>query len=353
MPERPPIALHGKRNQTRVGETLLRVQDLKVHFPQYGGGLWHREQPPLRAVDGVSFDLSAGEALGIVGESGCGKSTLARAVLGLIRPTGGRVLWLGENLHELDDQARRARRQSLQVVFQDPLASLNPRLTVGESIAEPLRSFHPNMTRVQVEERVRGMLKLVGLLPNQINRYPHEFSGGQCQRIGIARALILNPKLVVCDEPVSALDVSVQAQIVQLLQSLQRKLDLALIFIAHDLSVVRELCDRVMVMYLGRAMELAPRETLYRRPLHPYSQALIHAVPIPDPGKARRAAPPDHVEEVVSPTQAPQGCVFRNRCPHAVNRCAVEVPSLRRIQDDNWAACHRAEELDLTLRTPE
>jgi oligopeptide transport system ATP-binding protein len=248
---------------------VLRVQDLAVSFTSVSGGLLHRKQRELRAVDGISFELAAGETLGVVGESGSGKSTLARAILGLIPSSRGRVQWMGEDLTGLDEEALRQKRKELQIVFQDPVASLNPRMTAGDIIAEPLWTFYPHMERLQVEERTRGMMKMVGLLPNQINRYPHEFSGGQCQRIGIARSLVLNPKLLICDEPVSALDVSIRAQVINLMKSLQRKLGLALIFIAHDLSVVRYISDRVMVMYMGQAMEVAAKTSRYRRPLHP------------------------------------------------------------------------------------
>src|SRR5210317_1966058 len=266
-----------------MSKPVLRVQDLAVTFTSTTGGLFHRKERQLRAVDGISFELHAGETLGIVGESGSGKSTLARAILGLIQPNRGRVQWMGEDLTGLEEEDLRQKRKQLQIVFQDPVASLNPRMTAGDIIAEPLWTFYPNMERLQVDERTRGMMKVVGLLPNQINRYPHEFSGAQCQRIGIARSLVLNPKLLVCDEPVSALDVSIQAQIVNLLKDLQRKLQLSLIFIAHDLSVVRHVSDRVLVMYLGRVVEVADRERIYLEPRHPYTQALIESVPIPDP----------------------------------------------------------------------
>jgi len=266
-----------------MNDRVMRVQDLAVYFTLREGGLLKPKTHTLKAVDGVSFDLDAGETLGIVGETGSGKSTLARALLALIAPSRGRVLWLGEDLNKLDDEALRKKRQDMQIVFQDPLAALNPRMTVRDIIAEPLWTFFPKIARVQVDERVRGVMKMVGLLPSHVNRYPHEFSAGQCQRIGIARALVLNPKLVICDEPVSALDVSVQAQIISLLKVLQKKLNLSLVFIAHDLSVVKHISDRVMVMYMGRAMELSRRETMYRKPLHPYTSALIRAVPVPDP----------------------------------------------------------------------
>ena len=332
-----------------VSGPVLRVQDLAVHFEVLHGGGLRPERRTLKAVDGVSFELEAGETLGVVGESGCGKSTLARAILGLVKPRKGRVLWLGEDLTKLEAEALRKKRRELQIVFQDPLASLNPRMTVGDIIAEPLRTFYPGMARVQVEERVRGMMKMVGLLPNQINRYPHEFSGGQCQRIGIARALVLNPKLVICDEPVSALDVSIQAQIVNLLRDLQKKLKLSLVFIAHDLSVVRHISDRVMVMYMGRSMEVADKNAIYQRPLHPYTSALVKSVPVPDPDIARAERDSGLTGDMPSPLDPPPGCVFHTRCPYQVNRCHVEVPALRRMEHGDWVACHRAEELDLTI----
>jgi len=332
-----------------MNDRVLRVQDLAVHFKIREGGLMRAKIHTLRAVNGVSFDLNAGETLGIVGESGCGKSTLARAMLALIKPSRGRVLWLGEDLGKMDEETLRKKRQDLQIVFQDPLAALNPRMTVRDIIAEPLWTFFPKIARVQVDERVRGVMKMVGLLPNQINRYPHEFSGGQCQRIGIARALVLNPKLVVCDEPVSALDVSIQAQIINLLKDLQTKLNLSLVFIAHDLSVVRHISDRVMVMYLGRVMEISRRGNLYKKPLHPYTSALIKAVPVPDPQLAREVVETGLTGDMPSPLDLPAGCVFHGRCPYMVKRCELEVPALRRLENADWAACHRAEELDLTI----
>ena len=332
-----------------MNKRVLRVQDLAVYFKMREGSLFSATTHELKAVNGVSFDLNAGETLGIVGESGCGKSTLARAILALIKPSRGRVLWLGEDLAKLDEETLRKKRQDLQIVFQDPLAALNPRMTVRDIIAEPLWTFFPKIARVQVDERVRGVMKMVGLLPNQINRYPHEFSGGQCQRIGIARALVLNPKLVVCDEPVSALDVSIQAQIVNLLKDLQKMLNLSLVFIAHDLSVVKHISDRVMVMYLGRSMEISQRDHLYRKPLHPYTSALVKAVPVPDPKLARETAPTGLTGDMPSPLDPPSGCVFHGRCPYVVKRCEMEVPALRRMENDDWVACHRAEELDLTI----
>lgn len=319
-------------------------------FTSYIGNLLQRQERQVRAVDGISFELFAGETLGIVGESGCGKSTLSRAILGLIPVNRGRVMWMGENLTELDEESMRQRRKELQIVFQDPVASLNPRMTAGDIIAEPLWTFYPNMDRVQVEERTRGMLKVVGLLPNQINRYPHEFSSGQCQRIGIARSLVLNPRLLICDEPVSALDVSIQAQIINLLKDLQKKLGLALIFVAHDLSVVRHISDRVMVMYMGQAMEVAEKERLYRKPLHPYTNALMKSVPVPDPKLAAAARRDSWLTgDMPSPFNRPKGCIFHDRCPHRVKRCEADVPALRRMENGDWVACHRAEDLDLSI----
>ena len=260
-------------------------------------------------------------------------------------------MWNGEELTGLEEEELRQKREELQIVFQDPVASLNPRMTAGDIISEPLWTFYPNMDRLQVEERTRGMMKLVGLLQNQINRYPHEFSGGQCQRIGIARSLVLNPKLLICDEPVSALDVSIQAQIINLLKYLQRKLGLALIFIAHDLSVVRHISDRVMVMYMGQAMEVSDKINLYRRPLHPYTNALMKSVPVPDPKLAAAARKDSWLTgDMPSPFRRPRGCIFHDRCPFRVKRCEADVPALRRMENGDWVACHRAEELDLSIR---
>ena len=333
-----------------MSKAVLRVQDLAVTFTGYSGGIFQRQERRLRAVDGISFELDPAETLGIVGESGSGKSTLARAILGLLQPNRGRVLWRGEELTGLDEEELRQKRKDLQIVFQDPVASLDPRMTAGDIIAEPLWTFYPNMERLQVEERTRGMMKLVGLLPNQINRYPHEFSGGQCQRIGIARSLVLNPRLLICDEPVSALDVSIQAQIINLLKDLQKKLGLALIFIAHDLSVVRHISDRVMVMYMGQAMEVSEKTAVYRRPLHPYTSALIKSVPLPDPKEAAAARHDSWLTgDMPSPFQRPKGCIFHNRCPFRVKRCEADVPALRRMESGDWVACHRAEELDLSI----
>ncbi len=324
---------------------VLEVRDLAVHFRVDRGRFFKHDYRTLRAVDNVSFDLYPAETLGIVGESGCGKSTLARAILGLVKPQAGSVVWLGQDLVGLDQEEMRLKRREIQLIFQDPSGSLDPRMTVGEIVAEPLRVFYPSMSRLQIRERVGGMMKLVGLSPSQINRYPHEFSGGQCQRVGIARALVVNPRLVVCDEPVSALDVSIQAQIVNLLKDLQRKLQLSLIFIAHDLSVVRHVSDRVMVMYLGQIMEVADRDRIYLEPRHPYTRALIESVPIPDPVAERARARRSLKGDTPSPIDPPTGCVFRTRCPYATEACAGQVPKLEVLDDGRQVACLRHEEI--------
>ncbi len=323
-----------------TGDVLLEVEDLKVHFPVRLSGVLRPKTAHLKAVDGISFTLAAGQTLGIVGESGCGKSTLGRAVLHLLPPTAGRVLWLGEDLGALDRLSLRRRRRDLQLVFQDPLASLDPRMTVGDSIAEPLRAFHPDKPKAEIAREVKSMMERVGLLPDMANRYPHEFSGGQCQRISIARAMILRPKLVVLDEPVSALDVSIQAQIINLLKRLQAEFALSYIFISHDLSVVRHMCDRVLVMYLGQMMEQAPAAALFRAPRHPYTQSLISAVPIPDPKLERAKADFVLSGDIPSPLFPPSGCRFRTRCPHARSACAERRPGLEAVAPDHEVACH-------------
>jgi oligopeptide transport system ATP-binding protein len=324
---------------------LLSVEDLRVHFPLAVGGLLRRRHVSLKAVDGVSFALAPGETLGIVGESGCGKSTLGRAILRLLEPTGGRVVWQGEDLGALAAQALRRRRREMQIIFQDPLASLDPRMTIGDIIAEPLITHEPQLRRDEVRARVQAMMAKTGLLPQMINRYPHEFSGGQCQRIGVARAMILNPKLIVCDEPVSALDVSIQAQIINLLMELQRAFGLSLLFISHDLSVVRHISQRILVLYLGRMMELADSAALYRRPRHPYTRALISAVPLPDPKRERHKRRIVLQGDLPSPLDPPSGCVFRTRCPLAAEICAREVPPVEQVHDGHLVACHRWREV--------
>ncbi|PNH79558.1 oligopeptide ABC transporter ATP-binding protein OppF [Vibrio diazotrophicus] len=309
---------------------LLDVKELKVHFDIASKSAWPWSKPAkLKAVDGVNVRLYEGETLGVVGESGCGKSTFARAIIGLVQATDGEVVWLGQDLTRMQEVKRRETRKDIQMIFQDPLASLNPRMTVGDIIAEPLQTFYPELSKQEVKDRVKEMMAKVGLLPNVINRYPHEFSGGQCQRIGIARALILNPKMIICDEPVSALDVSIQAQVVNLLQELQRELGLSLVFIAHDLSVVKHISDRVLVMYLGNAVELGESEALFANPKHPYTKALMSAVPIPDP-KLERAKTIQMLEgDLPSPINPPSGCVFRTRCPQATEICAQTKPQIQ------------------------
>ena len=323
---------------------LLSVNDLKVHFDigrkrLFGGG----SAAIVKAVDGVSFDLKPGETLGLVGESGCGKSTLGRAILRLLPLKSGRTVWLGQDLAKLEPDAMRSLRREMQIIFQDPLASLNPRMTVGQIIAEPMTTFQPGLSAKEVKDKVKAMMAKVGLLPNQINRYPHEFSGGQCQRIGIARAIILKPKLIVCDEPVSALDVSIQAQIINLLMQIQRDLGLSLLFISHNLAVVRHISHRVMVLYLGRVMEIADRDDLYARPLHPYTEALISAVPIADPRTERGRERLLLEGDLPSPINPPAGCRFQSRCPKATAICGQAEPPLVSYGKNHLAACHHIE----------
>ena len=326
-----------------MSQPLLRVRQLQVHFPLPGDWPW-QSGPVLKAVEGVNLDLAAGATLGVVGESGCGKSTLARTIAGLQASTGGAIVFDGQDVTNLDETGWRRLRRDVQVVFQDPLASLNPRMTVAEIVAEPLRHLYPELDKRQRWDRVVAMLERVGLSASQANRYPHEFSGGQCQRIGIARALVVRPRLLICDEPVSALDVSIQAQIIDLLQSLQREFGIAILFIAHDLAVVRQISDRVLVMYLGRVMETAPAARIFERPIHPYTKALLSAVPRPDPDYERRRERIILEGELPSPADPPGGCVFRTRCPWAQGLCAREEPLLRGPRDGDGAraACHFA-----------
>ena len=319
---------------------LLSVKNLRVHFPIKGDGMWPWSPAhTLKALDGVSFELRAGETLGIVGESGCGKSTLARALLNLVPMTDGDVVWQGDAMRNASPAAWQAKRKSVQMIFQDPLASLDPRMTVSQIIGEPLRTHCPELSTQAQHERVLAIMLRVGLNEQQINRYPHEFSGGQCQRIGIARALILKPQVVICDEPVSALDVSIQAQIINLLKELQAEMGLALVFIAHDLAVVKHISQRIMVMYLGKAMELANKHALYDTPQHPYTQALLSAIPVPDPRKERAKNLALLHGDLPSPMNPPSGCVFRTRCPKAETRCAGDIPVLRQVAQETLAAC--------------
>ncbi|HJS38493.1 MAG TPA: dipeptide ABC transporter ATP-binding protein [Burkholderiales bacterium] len=324
-----------------MSQPLLEVHDLVMHFP-VGGGMFAKPVGVVRAVDGVSFSLRKGETLGLVGESGCGKTTTGRCILQLERPTGGRIVFEGIDMVSLDAAALRAVRRRVQVIFQDPYSSLNPRMTVGQILAEPLKVHRLVPDKGERELRVSELLVQVGLLPQHAGRYPHQLSGGQRQRVGIARALAMDPALIVCDEPVSALDVSIQAQIINLLEELQERLGLTYLFIAHDLSVVRHISDRVAVMYLGKIVELADRNALYEEPLHPYTRALLSAVPIPDPKLEAKRERTVLRGEVPSPLNPPSGCVFHPRCPIAVDRCSAEVPPLREIRPGHWAACHLA-----------
>jgi oligopeptide transport system ATP-binding protein len=315
---------------------LLEVRDLKVYFPFHRGHLWRKEHGFVRAVDGVSFTMRAGETLGLVGESGCGKSTTARAILNLLHASGtpvkvtGQVLWQGQRIDGLSDSEMRPYRQHMQMIFQDPFASLNPRMTVGAIVAEPMHIFRLHEPKRRKLEVLR-LLDMVGLNPRFLNRYPHEFSGGQRQRIGIARALAVNPKLIICDEPVSALDVSIQAQVINLLTDLQRQLGLAYVFIAHNLSVVRHISDRIGVMYLGRIVEMTDAATLYRQPQHPYTKALLSAVPIPDPVVERQRRRTVLVGDVPSPDKIYAGCRFVDRCPVAEGPCETVDPPLEGV----------------------
>jgi oligopeptide transport system ATP-binding protein len=320
---------------------LLSVHDLKVHFKVKGDNAWPwTPARTLKAVDGVSFNIQPGETLGIVGESGCGKSTLARGVLNLVPASAGSVRWMGNELIGNDASAWHSVRRDVQMIFQDPLASLDPRMTIAQIIAEPLRTHFLSMSKDDIMGKVVEMMQRVGLNQQQINRYPHEFSGGQCQRIGIARALILQPKLVICDEPVSALDVSIQAQIINLLKDLQQSMGLALIFIAHDLAVVKHISNHIMVMYLGRAVEKAEKNMLYAQPQHPYTKALLSAIPIPDPRLERAKTIQLLTGDLPSPLNPPSGCAFRTRCPVAQPQCATQTPVLHKVAANaSEAAC--------------
>ena len=320
-------------------EVLLRVENLVKHFPITQGILFQRQVGAVHAVDGVSFNIHRSETLGLVGESGCGKTTTGRTILQLYRPTSGSVIFGDTDLVQLKGEELRKIRRKIQMIFQDPYASLNPRMTVGEIIGEPL-VIHKVSQGKAVEERVNQLLELVGLDPTFENRYPHEFSGGQRQRIGVARALALQPELIVCDEPISALDVSIQAQVVNLLEDLQKQFNLTYLFIAHDLSMVRHISNRVAVMYLGIIVELASRVELYSNPLHPYTQALLSAVPIPDPVIEEKRKRTILKGDVPSPVNPPSGCRFRTRCPIAKAICAEERPEWREVKPDHFAACH-------------
>jgi oligopeptide transport system ATP-binding protein len=322
--------------------SLVEAKDLFKYFPIHAG-LMSRHVADVRAVDGVSFDIKQGETLGLVGESGSGKTTIGRLLLRLLPATRGEIRFEGQNVLAMGRGDLRRLRRSMQIIFQDPFASLNPRMTIGDIVAEPLE-IHGITKGKETERRVRELLELVGLQPYHANRYPHEFSGGQRQRVGVARALAVNPKFIVCDEPVSALDVSIQAQVINLLEDLQEKFRLTYLFIAHDLSVVRHISSRVAVMYVGKIVELADREALYQNPLHPYTQALLSAIPIPDPVLEKRRKRVVLTGDIPSPVNPPSGCRFHTRCPIAFDRCVAEEPPLREYQPGHFAACHWVEE---------
>jgi oligopeptide transport system ATP-binding protein len=319
---------------------LLNIENLKMWFPITQGIVIQRHIGDIKAVDGVSFFIRHGETLGLVGESGCGKSTTGRAILQLYRPTAGDVYFEGENLCQLKGERLRRMRRKMQMIFQDPYASLNPRMTVGNIIGEPLE-VHNILKGKALKERVQELLQVVGLNPYFINRYPHEFSGGQRQRIGVARSLAVNPSFIICDEPISALDVSIQAQIINLLEELQEQFGLTYLFIAHDLSVVRHISDRVAVMYLGKIVELTDRYTLYNDPKHPYTQALLSAVPIPDPFVEEERRRIILEGDVPSPANPPKGCNFNTRCPVAMDICKESDPEFKDIGGEHWVACFR------------
>jgi len=324
-------------------EPLVRVENLTKHFPIRKGMLIERVVGAVQAVDNISFTINRGETLGMVGESGCGKTTAGRTLLGLYPATSGKTIIDGHSVYEARGSELMKVRRKAQMIFQDPYASLNPRWTVNSIVSEPLRVHNLINTRKERDERVKELLELVGLNARHINRFPHEFSGGQRQRIGIARALASEPLFVVCDEPISALDVSIQAQVVNLLEKLQDQLGLTYLFVAHDLSMVRHICDRVAVMYLGVMVELAERDELYENPLHPYTKALLSAVPVPDPRKERERKRVILSGDVPSPINPPSGCRFHPRCPVAVERCKAEVPEWREVRPGHHVACHLVE----------
>jgi oligopeptide transport system ATP-binding protein len=338
------IETQKQTQSTRNGsDVLLEVKNLKMYFPVTSGVLFQRKVADVKAVDDVTFTIKRGETLGLVGESGCGKTTTGRCILQLYKPTSGDILFEGKNLNQLDGKSMREMRRQVQVIFQDPYGSLNPRMTCGDIVGEPLIVHKLTSGKGEYRDRVAQLLQTVGLNPYMADRYPHEFSGGQRQRIGIARALAVNPSFIVCDEPVSALDVSIQAQVINLLEELQDSFGLTYLFIAHDLSVVRHISDRVAVMYLGHIVEIADRTELYENPLHPYTRALLSAVPIPDPVVEAQRERIILTGDVPSPMNPPPGCVFHTRCPITIDDCRLEMPELREVTPNHWVACIRVD----------
>ena len=334
-------------SQSETGApVLLEVRKLRKHYPTQQGWLG-RSGGQVRAVDGVSFSIAAGETLGLVGESGCGKSTTAKLILRLQDPSAGEILWNGRQIGGLNQADMRPVRRELQAVFQDPYSSLNPRIRAADIVAEPLRNYE-TLTTSQARERVAGLFERVGLRPDQMLKYPFEFSGGQRQRLGIARALSVQPRLMVCDEPVSALDVSVQAQVINLMMDLQQEFRLSYLFVAHDLAVVEHISHRVAVMYLGRIVEIAPKKTIFTRPQHPYTEALLEAVPVPDPGKRRQRRV--LAGDVPSPINPPPGCHFHTRCPYAEERCRREEPLMQEVTPGQFVACHLRQPMALPVK---
>jgi oligopeptide transport system ATP-binding protein len=325
---------------TASNEILVDVKDLKIYFPVMAGFIVSRKIAENKAVDGITFNVKKGETVGLVGESGCGKSTTGRAILQLYKPSGGQINFDGKDMASLHGEELRHTRRRMQMIFQDPYASLNPRMSVRDIIGEPLL-IHKLGNAAERRERVAELMRIVGLNPYYATRFPHEFSGGQRQRIGIARSLAVSPDFIVCDEPVSALDVSIQAQIINLLEELQEQFGLTYLFIAHDLAVVRHISDRVAVMYLGKMMELSDRNEIYDNPLHPYTKSLLSAVPIPDPALERKRERIILTGDVPSSLRPPRGCVFHTRCPIAIDECREAVPEWREVQPGHWVACHR------------
>ena len=326
-----------------AAEILVDVKNLKMYFPVTSGLIFQHVVADIKAVDDVSFFIRKGETLGLVGESGCGKTTTGRCILQLYKPTAGEIFFEGKNLIEMGSGEMRAMRRQMQIIFQDPYGSLNPRMTCGDIVGEPLIVHKLTHGKGEYRDEVTRLLETVGLNPYMADRYPHEFSGGQRQRIGVARALAVNPSFIVCDEPVSALDVSIQAQVINLLEELQEEFSLTYLFIAHDLSVVRHISDRIAVMYLGHIVEVADRIELYDNPLHPYTKALLSAVPIPDPVIEQTRERMILTGDVPSPMNPPEGCVFHTRCPIAIDECRMGVPELKEVSPDHWVACIRAD----------